>query len=136
MNVNDLPDFDAARFLDDEETIRHYLTLSFESGDPIQIQTALGDVARARGMTALARDCGISRDALYRALSARGNAEFATILKVVAAMGLHLTLAAGKAAAAKKVMPKAKAAGAVKAAPAPRQPAAKRAKPRTTTSTR
>lgn len=136
MNVNDLPDFDAARFLDDEETIHHYLAMSFESGDPVEIQTALGTVARARGMTALARESGIAREALYRALSAKGNAEFATIMKVIAAMGLHVTLAVGKAAGAEKAAPKAKTARAVKTAPAPKRPTAKAAKPRTTSRAR
>ncbi|GAB3628449.1 DNA-binding protein [Pandoraea terrae] len=94
MKLSDLKEFDAAEALKDDETIRHYLSLAFEGGDPREIQRALGTVARARGMSALARESGIAREALYRALSDTGNPEFATIVKVVGALGLHLTLTA------------------------------------------
>ncbi|VVE27872.1 DNA-binding protein [Pandoraea pneumonica] len=94
MKLSELKEFDAAEALQDDETIRHYLSLAFEGGDPREIQRALGTVARARGMSALARDSGIAREALYRALSDTGNPEFATIVKVVSALGLHLTLTA------------------------------------------
>lgn len=124
MKVNELMEFDASKYLKDEETIRHYLAQAFEAGDPVEIQAALGDVAKAHGMSALARDSGIKREALYRALSDRGNAEFATIMKVVAAMGLHLTLAVPEP------VPKAKAKTAPKTTTAAKktQPAAKRAR--------
>jgi len=120
MKVSELMEFDASMYLKDEETIRHYLAQAFEAGDPVEIQAALGDVAKAHGMSALARDSGIKREALYRALSDRGNAEFATIMKVVAAMGLHLTLAAP--------VPKAKAAPKTTTAAKKTQAAAKRAR--------
>ena len=92
MKVSELMEFDASKYLKDEADYRLYLAQAFEGGDPVEIQAALGDVAKARGMTALARESGIAREALYRALSNKGNAEFATIMKVIAAMGLHLTL--------------------------------------------
>ncbi|VVD86198.1 DNA-binding protein [Pandoraea horticolens] len=92
MKLSELKLFDAAEAFKDDEAIRHYLSLAFEGGDPREIQRALGAVARARGMSALARASGIAREALYRALSDTGNPEFATILKVVSALGLHLTL--------------------------------------------
>ncbi len=92
MKVSELMEFDASKYLKDETDFRLYLAQAFEGGDPVEIQAALGDVAKARGMTALARESGIAREALYRALSNKGNAEFATIMKVIAAMGLHLTL--------------------------------------------
>ncbi|MGF6813046.1 putative addiction module antidote protein [Paraburkholderia sp. Clong3] len=92
MKVSELMEFDASKYLKDETDYRLYLAQAFEGGDPVEIQAALGDVAKARGMTALARESGIAREALYRALSNKGNAEFATIMKVIAAMGLHLTL--------------------------------------------
>ncbi|REG48644.1 putative addiction module antidote protein [Paraburkholderia sp. BL6669N2] len=122
MKLSELMEFDASKYLKDEADYRLYLAQAFEGGDPAEIQAALGDVAKARGMTALARESGIAREALYRALSTKGNAEFATIMKVIAAMGLHLTLtkpdedldakvkakAAPKPVAAKKVAPVAK----------------------------
>ncbi|NIE65933.1 addiction module antidote protein [Burkholderia sp. Ax-1719] len=92
MKLSELKEFDGADYLKDEETIRHYLAAAFEDGDPRLIQAALGNVAKARGMTALARDSGVKREALYRALSESGNAEFATIMKVVRALGLQLTI--------------------------------------------
>lgn len=92
MKVSELMEFDASKYLKDETDYRLYLAQAFEGGDPVEIQAALGDVAKARGMTALARESGIAREALYRALSNKGNAEFATIMKVIGAMGLHLTL--------------------------------------------
>ncbi|MGN6389242.1 MAG: addiction module antidote protein, partial [Burkholderiaceae bacterium] len=59
-------------------------------GSPNEIAAGLGHVARARGMTQVARDAGLSRESLYKALSENGNPEFATILKVVRALGLKL----------------------------------------------
>ena len=93
MKLSELKEFDGSKYLKDEETIRHYLAQAFEDGDPRLIQAALGNVAKARGMSALARDSGVKREALYRALSDGGNAEFATIMKVVRALGLDLTIA-------------------------------------------
>ncbi|OXJ22629.1 putative addiction module antidote protein [Burkholderia sp. HI2714] len=108
MKVSELMEFDASKYLKDETDYRLYLAQAFEGGDPVEIQAALGDVAKARGMTALARESGIAREALYRALSNKGNAEFATIMKVIGAMGLHLTLA--KAETTLKATAKAKTA--------------------------
>ncbi|HKR46199.1 MAG TPA: addiction module antidote protein [Paraburkholderia sp.] len=108
MKVSELLEFDASKYLKDETDYRLYLAQAFEGGDPVEIQAALGDVAKARGMTALARESGIAREALYRALSNKGNAEFATIMKVIGAMGLHLTLT--KPEAARKTTAKAKTA--------------------------
>ncbi|MEN8514304.1 MULTISPECIES: addiction module antidote protein [Burkholderia] len=99
MKISELAEFDGSKYLKDEETIRHYLAQAFEDGDPRLIQAALGNVAKARGMTALARESGVKREALYRALSEGGNAEFATIMKVVSALGLHLTVAPAAPAA-------------------------------------
>jgi len=108
MKVSELMEFDASKYLKDETDYRLYLAQAFEGGDPVEIQAALGDVAKARGMTTLARESGIAREALYRALSNKGNAEFATIMKVIGAMGLHLTLT--KPEEDLKAKPKAKAA--------------------------
>jgi probable addiction module antidote protein len=83
--------FDPAAYLDDAEAIAAYMTEALESGDPAFIADALGVVARARGMSEVAREAGVSRESLYRALSADGNPEFATVLRVVRALGLRLS---------------------------------------------
>ena len=85
--------WDAAEHLDSEEAILAYLDAAMEDGDPAVITAALGDVARARGMSQVARDAGMSRESLYRALSAEGNPEFATVLRVMKALGVRLTAA-------------------------------------------
>lgn len=91
MKIRPKP-FDPADFLDNEETIAAYLTEALESDDPGLIGQALGDVARAKGgMTQLANTTGLSREALYRALSETGNPELGTILKVLRALGVKLS---------------------------------------------
>ena len=82
--------WDIAEELDTPERIALYLEAAFEDGDPAVIGAAIGDAARAYGMTRLAKDTGLAREALYRALSADGNPEFATVLKVLKALGLKL----------------------------------------------
>ena len=84
--------YDVADFLTDEETVSAYLTEALESDDPRYIAKALGAVARARGgMAQLARETGIAREALYRALSDTGNPELGTALRVMHALGVRLT---------------------------------------------
>jgi probable addiction module antidote protein len=82
--------WDVVAYLKTPEDITAYLTEAFNDGDPQLIAAALGDVARARGMTALAKDTGLARESLYRALSAEGNPELTTVLKVLNAYGLRL----------------------------------------------
>ena len=65
----------------------------FEDGDPALVAAALGDVARAKGMSQIAQDAGLGRESLYKALSSEGNPEFATVLKVMRALGLKLKVA-------------------------------------------
>ena len=77
-------------FLNSAEAVEEYLRLAFEDGAPAEIAASLGAVARSRGMSELARDTGISRQALYKALSADGNPGFATILAVAQALGFRL----------------------------------------------
>lgn len=86
-----ISDFDAAIVLDTPEAIEEYLTDAFESEDAAFITHALGIVARARGMSKLAEDTGLSRQALYKALNSQGNPEFATIMKVANALGFRLS---------------------------------------------
>lgn len=81
--------WDAAEHLETEEDMAAYLDAALEDGDTAVIVAALGDIARARGMAQIARETGLGRESLYKALSATGNPEFATILKVVRALGLQ-----------------------------------------------
>lgn len=83
--------FDIAEYLDTEEGIEEFMKAAFEEGDPAFIAKCLGIVARAQNMSKLARETGMSRAALYKALSGEGNPEFATIMKVMKALGLELT---------------------------------------------
>jgi probable addiction module antidote protein len=83
--------FDAADYLDSAEAIAVYLEEAFATDDPAYIAHALGTVARAKGMTEVARKTGLSRESLYKALSAEGNPEFATILKVMSALDLKIS---------------------------------------------
>ncbi|MEK6582106.1 MAG: addiction module antidote protein [Nitrospirota bacterium] len=80
--------WDAAEHLKTEEDIAAYLEAAIEEGDPVVISAAIGDIARAKGMSQIARETGLGRESLYKALSPGGNPEFATILKVVRALGL------------------------------------------------
>ena len=84
--------WDAADDLKTEEDMSLYFEACFEEdpGDGSLIRAALGDIARARGMTQLAHDTGLTREGLYKALSAEGNPEFTTIMKVIKALGLKL----------------------------------------------
>ena len=82
--------WDAADYLESEEDVVLYLEAAFEDGDPGLIAAALGDIARAKGMTTVAAEAGLGRESLYKALSPDGNPEFATVLKVMRALGLRL----------------------------------------------
>lgn len=85
--------YDAAEFLDTDEDIVAYLNAALEDGDSSLVSAALGDVARARGMTQLAHETGITRDGLYKALSPSGNPSFATVQKVIRALGYKFDVA-------------------------------------------
>jgi probable addiction module antidote protein len=87
--------FDVADYLDDAEAIAIYLEDAFATEDLAYITHALGAVARAKGMTEVSRKSGLSRESLYKALSADGNPEFATILKVMSALDLKISARAG-----------------------------------------
>ena len=87
IKVSELREFDVAEYLDDDTAIAQYLSAAMEDGEPALLIAALGDVARARGMTQLARDTGLAREALYRSLSADGNPSFASVAKVLHALG-------------------------------------------------
>jgi probable addiction module antidote protein len=82
--------WDAAEYLETEEDMIAYLDAAFEDGDPALIMAVLGDIARAKGMSQVASEAGLGRESLYKALSPTGNPEFATVLKVLNALGLQL----------------------------------------------
>ena len=90
--------YDTAKYLKTTDDMAAYLDACLEEAgdDPAFIANALGVIARARGMTKLARDTGLARENLYKALSADGNPEFGTILKVIKALGLKLHADTGK----------------------------------------
>ena len=82
--------WDSAKHLETEADMAQYLEACLEENDPALIAHGLGVIARAKGMSDLARKTGLTREGLYKALTANGNPEFATILKVVHALGLQL----------------------------------------------
>lgn len=82
--------WDVAEHLETEEDMSAYLEAALAEGDPSLVAAALGDIARAKGMAQIARETGLGRESLYKALSPEGNPEFATILKVIRALGLRL----------------------------------------------
>jgi probable addiction module antidote protein len=86
--------WDAADSLETKEDVAAYLDAVLEDGDPELLKAALGDVARARGMTEIAEAAGLGRTNLYKALSPDGNPEFVTVAKVLKALGLRLKIAA------------------------------------------
>ncbi|MEY8405493.1 addiction module antidote protein [Adlercreutzia muris] len=85
--------WDASVHLETEEGMAAYLNAALEDGDTSVIAAALGDIARARGMTQLSKETGITRDGLYKALSPTGNPSFDTVQKVIKAFGLKLDVA-------------------------------------------
>src|ERR1700676_2125307 len=83
--------FDAADYLDTEERQVAYITAALETGDADFVRDALGLIARARGMSEIARNAGLNRESLYKALGETGNPEFATVMRIVRALGLTLS---------------------------------------------
>jgi probable addiction module antidote protein len=90
IDIDSLPDFDAAEYLDSEETIAAFLTDILEANNAALLASALGDIARARGMTEIAKAAGITREALYKALRPDSSPRFDTINRVCTALGVRL----------------------------------------------
>jgi probable addiction module antidote protein len=90
IRVTDLPSFDAAVYLDTDEAVAEYLTAILEENDPGLLAAALGDIARARGMTDIAKASGLAREALYKALKPDTQPRFDTIMRVCQALGVRL----------------------------------------------
>lgn len=87
-----LKTFDASEYIETDEGARAFLEDAMETNDAAFIAAAIGEVARAKGMSAIAKETGMSRESLYRALSGDGNPQLSTVLKVLEAMGLKLTV--------------------------------------------
>jgi probable addiction module antidote protein len=92
IKIDDLPEFDAAPYLDSEEAIAAYLTDILEANDAALLASALGDIARARGMGEIAKSAGITREALYKALRPGSAPRFDTVNRVCAALGVRLVV--------------------------------------------
>lgn len=90
IKISELKRFDAAEYLDSEHTITEYLTIVLEENDPAAFMQALNIVARARGMTQIARDAGVNRESLYKSLSGNSAPRFDTIQRVLGALGIKL----------------------------------------------
>ena len=91
VNAEELPEFDLAEQLKSDEDVATYLSVVLEDDDPSELMHALGVVARARGMTEVARAAGLTREALYKALRPHSKPRFDTIARVCRALGLKLT---------------------------------------------
>lgn len=90
--------WDPAEHLETEEDMAAYLNVALEEGDLSLILASLGDIARARRMSAVAEETGLGRESLYKSLSVNGNPEFATVLKVLRVLGLQLRASAPRPA--------------------------------------
>lgn len=90
ISTRKLVPFDAARYLTDDAAIADYMSAVFEMGDPDLLLLALSDVARARGMAQVAKDAGLGRESLYKALAPGAKPRFDTVMKVMTALGIQL----------------------------------------------
>jgi probable addiction module antidote protein len=94
--------YDSAEYLDTDEAVEAYLDEAFQDGNPALIRHALRTAARAKGMTALAREIGMTREGLYKALGESGNPSFDAVARLVQAMGLRLQVRAARPTPAPK----------------------------------
>jgi len=88
--INGLNTFDAAKYLDSKEVIAEYLSQILEDGDMNELLSAIGDIARAKGMTQIAKDTGLGRESLYKTFHAGAKPKFDTIVKVLDSLGVRL----------------------------------------------
>jgi len=87
-------EFDPSAFLDNDEVIAEYLTAALEDGDPDVFLAAVGHVAKAKGMTAIARDANLGRESLYKAFAPGAKPRYDTVLKVLNSLGVKLRVSA------------------------------------------
>ncbi|AOU97764.1 putative addiction module antidote protein [Acidihalobacter yilgarnensis] len=92
IKISELPEFDVSEYLNNDEDVAEYLTAILEENDPALLAAALGDIARARGMSQVAKDSGIAREALYKALRPGSEPRFETISRVCTALGVRLVV--------------------------------------------
>lgn len=90
IKISELKPFDITEHLDSEEAIAEYLTIVLEEDDPVLLAAAVGDIAKARGMTQIAKDTGLSRESLYKSLGGNAIPRFDTLSKVIRALGVKL----------------------------------------------
>lgn len=90
LKVSELPEFDMADYLDSDEAVAEYLTQVLADGDSAELVRALGHIAKARGMAQIAKDSGLGRESLYKALRPDAQPRFDTVLRVCAALGVRL----------------------------------------------
>jgi probable addiction module antidote protein len=95
INIADLPEFDITEHLDSDQAIAEYLSIVLEDNDSALLVAALGDIARAKGMTEIAKSTGMSRESLYKALRTDAKPRFETIAKVCKALGMKLQVSVG-----------------------------------------
>ncbi|MDD1498392.1 putative addiction module antidote protein [Agrobacterium sp. CNPSo 3708] len=97
--MTEISAWDPVDFLNSDEAIVAYLEASFEDGDPKIIAVALGNIARAKGMSQIAKEAGITREALYKSLSEKGDPKLSTLIGVMKALGLRLSVTSDEEAA-------------------------------------
>ncbi len=90
VKVKALPEFDMSHYLDSDAAVAEYLTQVLSDGDDSELAHALGQIAKARGMTQIAKDAGIGRESLYKALRADAHPRLATVSRVCKALGVKL----------------------------------------------
>lgn len=87
---NDLTDFDISQYLDDKEIVAEYLTQVLEDGDMDELISAIGYIAKSKGITQISKDTGLGRESLYKTFSKGSKPRFDTVLKVLNSLGIHL----------------------------------------------
>ena len=92
IKIKNLPKFDVVDYLRTEKDIAAYLSAVLEDGDPALFVAAIGDIAKAKGMSEIAKKSGVTRESLYRALKIEARPRFETVAKVVHALGMRLTV--------------------------------------------
>lgn len=92
IKISDLPDFDVVDYLKTDADIAEYLTVVLEDGNPALFVAAIGDIARAKGMSDIAKKSGVTRESLYRALKIEARPRFETVTRVIHALGMKLSV--------------------------------------------
>jgi probable addiction module antidote protein len=94
MSNLEISNFDVSQYLDDKEIIAEYLSQILEDGDTAELLTALGNIAKAKGMTQIAKDTGLGRESLYKTFNPNTKPKFDTIMKIINAIGVKIQVSA------------------------------------------